>query len=237
MRCVCSTTQDFGVRIQTCDTFEAELIQCTISNVVTQDFMALVGCYENLGVYNHMPYVVGPVCRIDSSGNNSSILVLMVNVEVVTIFRIPFQTTLGSLAPKTTYSSFSCGSGMPQVDWTRLGLSTRVHVLACQGRIRTRFGSISRPAISTGWDYRTDFRSRVRIFLPSSNIRVGGLVGQRPPRWRRRPTVRTRRRSQPPSYRVRVRVISTVTLSLGIKLLLSSDPIRSDPSVRFSTLL
>ena len=122
---MCSTTQDFGVRIQTCDTFEAELIQCTISNVVTQDFTALVGCYENLGVYNHMQYVLGPVCRIDSSGNNSSILVLMVNVEVVTIFRIPFQTTLGSLAPKTTYSSFSCGSGMPQVDWTRLGLSTR----------------------------------------------------------------------------------------------------------------
>ena len=46
--CVCSTAQDFGVRIQTYDTLEAELITCTISNVVTHDFPVHVGCFETL---------------------------------------------------------------------------------------------------------------------------------------------------------------------------------------------
>jgi len=46
---VCSTAQDFGVRIQTYGTLEAEAIKCTISYVFTQDFPALVECFETVG--------------------------------------------------------------------------------------------------------------------------------------------------------------------------------------------
>lgn len=46
---VCSTAQDFGVRIQPYGTLKSETIKCTISCPLTRDFSTLVGCFEPLG--------------------------------------------------------------------------------------------------------------------------------------------------------------------------------------------
>ena len=144
----------------------------------------------------------------------------MVNVEVVTFSRIPFHTTLGSLAPKRNVSCFSW-SGMPQVDWTCPGLCTRVHVLACHGRIRTRLWFISRPVISTGWDYRTDFPFLYADFPPVVQDSYGGIS--------QTTTITTTTTTTTTNSADEETITATIVTS-------ASDPIRSECSF-FDTLI
>lgn len=46
---VCSSAQDFGVRIKTLNTLESETVTCATSYVFSQDFTALVECFEKFG--------------------------------------------------------------------------------------------------------------------------------------------------------------------------------------------